>query len=419
MKYLTVSLYHPSVMKGGAQYVAKDLHDAANADPDTDPVMLAAIDGNIFPQYSKVGASITALPDGDGEYLLPGRRFEEFHHVIYDPRRNKAVWHFLEQHRPDVIHVHHSLWIGLEFLQLARKVLPDVKIIFTLHEYVSICYSKGQLFRYHENSICKDTSPDQCVKCFPDRTTDDFILRRRVFRRAFDLVDHFIAPSAYLRQRFVDWGLDGDRISVVANGHTRKRPDNWAAPHSPDVNVFGFFGQFLDAKGIDVLLQAAVLASKDKKIEVKIFGGNKQYATENYVTKIDNILAGAKKNLKITELGAYSRDNVFDLMTTVDWVVMPSVWPETFGLVVSEAWDAKRPVISARAGGLTDRINHGVDGFLFQPGSATQLAALMQDCVGNDTLWQTLSDGVTDEVSMQQVWDAHKDIMRLTGATDH
>jgi glycosyltransferase involved in cell wall biosynthesis len=130
-------------------------------------------------------------------------------------------------------------------------------------------------------------------------------------------------------------------------------------------------------------------------------------------------LAGAKKNLKITELGAYSRDNVFDLMTTVDWVVMPSVWPETFGLVVSEAWDAKRPVISARAGGLTDRINHGVDGFLFQPGSATQLAALMQDCVGNDTLWQTLSDGVTDEVSMQQVWDAHKDIMRLTGATDH
>jgi glycosyltransferase involved in cell wall biosynthesis len=408
MKYLTVSLYHPAVVRGGAQYVAKDLHDAARADPDTDPVMLAAIDGNMFPQYAKVGAAITALPDGQGEYLLPGHRFGDFHHVIYDPRRNKAIRHFLEQHRPDVIHVHHSLWVGLEFLQLARKVLPGVKIIYTLHEYVPICYAKGQLYRYHERAICTNTAPDQCVKCFPDRSADDFILRRRVFRRAFDLVDHFIAPSAYLRDRYVDWGLAPDRISVIANGHTRQRPEGWVAPHSQDVNVFGFFGQFVDAKGIDVLLQAAVTASRDHRIEVKIFGGNKQYATDDHVAKIDGILAGAKKNLKITEAGAYSRDNVFDLMTTVDWVVMPSVWPETFGLVVSEAWDAKRPVIAARAGGLTDRIKDGVDGLSFLPGSATQLAGLMKNCVGNGALWKTLSDGVTDEVSVREVWDAHK-----------
>ena len=63
MKFLTISLYHPRVMKGGAQYVAKDLHDAATADPGVEAVMLAAIDGNRFPQYSKTGASITALPD--------------------------------------------------------------------------------------------------------------------------------------------------------------------------------------------------------------------------------------------------------------------------------------------------------------------------------------------------------------------
>ncbi len=418
MKYLTVSLYHPAVMKGGAQYVAKDLHDVASADPETDAVMLAAIDSNMFPQYAKVGASITALPDGRDEFLLLGRRFGEFHHVIYDPRRNKAVRHFLEQHRPDVIHVHHSLWVGLEFLFLARKVLPDVRIIYTLHEYVPICYSKGQLFRYHEGGICNDTSPDQCVKCFPDRTADDFTLRRRVFRRAFDLVDHFVAPSAYLRQRYIDWGLDADRISVIANGHARKRPDDWVAPVSPDVNVFGFFGQFVDAKGIDVLLQAAVIASKSHKIEVKIFGGNKQYATPDYVTKIDAILADAKKNLKITEVGAYSRDNVFDLMTMVDWVVMPSVWPETFGLVVSEAWDARRPVLASRAGGLSDRIVDGRNGFSFLPGSAIQLADIMNDCIGNAEMWRGMAQTMGDEISMEDAWAAHLGLLRDLGVSD-
>ena len=257
MKYLTVSLYHPRVMKGGAQYVAKDLHDMARADDAVAPVLLAGIDGNMFPQYAKVGSAITALPDSPDEFLLPGQSFDDFHHVIYDPRRNKAIKRFLEDHKPDVIHVHHSLWIGLEFLQLARQVLPDVKIIYTLHEYLPICYLRGQLFRDSEGSICHDAAPDQCTRCFPDRTADDFILRRRGFKRAFELVDHFISPSEYLRQRFITWGLAADRISVIANGHMQQRPAGWTPTHSPGLNVFGFFGQYVDVKGIDVLLRAA------------------------------------------------------------------------------------------------------------------------------------------------------------------
>lgn len=417
MKYLTVSLYHPRVLKGGAQYVAKDLHDAATADADTQPVMLAAIDGNVFSQYAKVGSAITGLPDSENEFLLPGQRFDDFHHVIYDARRNKAVQRFLEDHRPDVIHVHHSLWVGLEFLALARKVLPDVKIIYTLHEYLPICHSKGQLFRYQEGGICHDTSPDQCTKCFPKRTADDFILRRRGFRRAFALVDHFIAPSEYLRQRYIGWGLDASRISVIANGHSRQRPDAWTPPHSTGLNIFGFFGQFVDAKGIDVLLRAAVdvaLGTEDM-VEIRIFGGNKEYASEEYITKIDRILEDAPENLKIVEEGAYSRDNVFDLMSTVDWVVTPSVWPETFGLVVSEAWDARRPVLASRAGGLTERITEGENGFSFQPGSAEQLAAIMRRCMGNTDLWQGMARDMGDEITLDAAWQAHKDLVAGLG----
>lgn len=413
MKYLSVSLYHPRVMKGGAQYVAKDLHDAARADDDVSPVMLAAIDGNMFPQYAKVGSAITGLPDSPDEFLLPGQRFDDFHHVIYDARRNKAIQRFLEDHRPDVIHVHHSLWVGLEFLALARKVLPDVKIIYTLHEYLAICYSRGQLFRYHEGGICQDTSPDQCVRCFPKRTADEFILRRRGFQAAFDLVDHFISPSAYLRQRFVQWGLEESRISVIANGHARQRPDGFTPRHSAGLNVFGFFGQFVDAKGIDVLLRAACdVASEETPVEIRVFGGNKEHASEDYVSRIDAILEQAPEGLVVTEMGAYSRENVFDLMGTVDWVVTPSVWPETFGLVVSEAWDARRPVIASRAGGLSERIREGENGFSFMPGSSQQLAGIMQNCVGNAELWRAMAQSMGDEITLETAWQAHKTLIQ-------
>jgi len=162
-----------------------------------------------------------------------------------------------------------------------------------------------------------------------------------------------------------------------------------------------------------VRLSAAVAAATEsgEEIEIRIFGGNKSYATPDYLAQIEAALAAAPSNLRVIEVGAYSRENVFELMTTVDWVVVPSIWPETFCLVVSEAWDAKRPVLAARAGGLSDRIVDGQNGFSFLPGSAAQLAALIETCTGNTELWAELAGKITDEVSMNDTWTAHRTLM--------
>lgn len=418
MRLLTVALYHPRVMMGGAQQVAKDLHDAATADPGVEATLLAGIDGRMFPGYGKVGAAITALPDSPREYLLCGYSFDDFYHTVYDARRNKALRRFLEDVRPDVIHVHHSLWIGLEFLELARQVLPGVRILYTLHEYLPICLANGHLYRRHEQAICTDTSPDQCVRCFPDRSVDEFVLRRRGFREAFALVDHFIAPSDYLRDRFVAWGIAPDRITTIANGHRSARRAGWVPTHTPATATYGFFGQYVDAKGIDVLLKAAGLAARetDTRIEIKIHGGNKQYATEAYLKRIEGLLETMPETVQVIDGGPYARENVFELMSSVDWMVMPSVWPETFGLVISEAWDARRPVLFARAGGITGRMTEGVDGLGFAPGAAGQLAGLIVQTAGNADLWTRLASGVKDEITVDAAWAAHRACMKAVGA---
>ena len=62
----------------------------------------------------------------------------------------------------------------------------------------------------------------------------------------------------------------------------------------------------------------------------------------------------------------------------MDVVVVPSTWPEVFGLVVTEAFACYKPVIAAFIGGLAERVQHGVDGFNFGARDPADLAAKME-----------------------------------------
>lgn len=56
------------------------------------------------------------------------------------------------------------------------------------------------------------------------------------------------------------------------------------------------------------------------------------------------------------------------------FVVVPSIWYETFGLTVVEAMAHFKSVIGANIGGITEIISDGQDGFLITPGSQVELA---------------------------------------------
>ncbi len=55
-------------------------------------------------------------------------------------------------------------------------------------------------------------------------------------------------------------------------------------------------------------------------------------------------------------------------------VVIPSIWPENFGLVILEAMGAGRPVIGTNVGGISETIVDGVNGYLVKPQSPEQIA---------------------------------------------
>jgi glycosyltransferase involved in cell wall biosynthesis len=56
-------------------------------------------------------------------------------------------------------------------------------------------------------------------------------------------------------------------------------------------------------------------------------------------------------------------------------IVLPSLWFETFGLAAAEAMSHGIPAVGSRMGAIVELIDDGVDGFLFEPGDANDLAA--------------------------------------------
>ena len=94
-------------------------------------------------------------------------------------------------------------------------------------------------------------------------------------------------------------------------------------------------------------------------------------------------------------------------MARVEWSVVPSVWWEIFGLVISEAWMFGRPVICSNAGGMAERVTHEVDGLHFELGDAAALAATIERACTEEGLWERMHAAIPTPPSRATMADGY------------
>jgi glycosyltransferase involved in cell wall biosynthesis len=70
-----------------------------------------------------------------------------------------------------------------------------------------------------------------------------------------------------------------------------------------------------------------------------------------------------------------------DFYRDTDVLVVPSVWAEPFGLVVLEAYSFGILVVGSRVGGIADIVEHGVTGWLFEPGDSAALSSILRELI--------------------------------------
>lgn len=281
--------------------------------------------------------------------------------TLWSSRTTHELAELIRAFRPDVIHVHNTLpMISPSVYWAAARA--GVPVVQTLHNFRLMCLNALFL---REGKVCED-----CMGHLPWRgvaracyrgshAASAVVAGMLAFHRALGTyssrASRYIALNDFCRNKFVEGGLPADRIVV--------KPNFVDAPAPQDLPRRGllYVGRLSVEKGVESLAKAAVLLPDAR---LRVVG--------------DGPLAALLDDVQgIVGLGRLSGEAVLDEMNNTVAVVVPSIWYETFGMVVVEAFARGTPVIASRIGALAELVSEGETGLLFEPGNAQDLADKM------------------------------------------
>lgn len=181
-------------------------------------------------------------------------------------------------------------------------------------------------------------------------------------------LDEGFYPKAQHKVIYNSIDFDCERVRLIVE--KRKQ-----AAKSGENSKYVYLGSLEKHKGVDVLLEAFMLLSKEiEGIELHVAGqGNME----------KNVLESALICPGIVYHGWLSEAEVSELLIDCNALVCPSVWKEPFGRVVLDAYKHGMPAIVANSGGLAETVIHEKTGYVLTPGDPQELYKYMRRLAQN------------------------------------
>jgi glycosyltransferase involved in cell wall biosynthesis len=295
-------------------------------------------------------------------YVDPER---PFHPTVPDPGLVRKLANLIRERQPEVVHAHS--WMLYSLLPF----LPSrcTRLVVTMHEYGFVCAKNSFM---HKGELCDGPGLVKCISCASAqygtvRSTalaTGLTLTRPLHRR----VDRYIAISDSVAQAC---------MPLIHNSRAEVEiippfiPDEYFHPVDTSRPKFlesiGDYIMFAGAlgphKGIDVLLEA--YRKMTPTVRLVLLGLRRHDTPKDFP---DGVVLAED----------VSHDDVMRAWSNCLLAVVPSRWPEPWGMVAIEAMAAGRPVVASAIGGLKTLVQDGRTGVLVPPGDAAALRAGIQ-----------------------------------------
>lgn len=322
----------------------------------------------LFPTV-KNGRTLLCVEGKDVAYELECATMNR--QLLTDPQIESFFEKILFEQGIDVVHFHHLLHLPLSLPLIAQAC--GVAIVWQIHDYYLICDHYNLLNNDQRFCDVVNNGSNYCNTCLStvEGYPHDVKVRRDEFvALVVKAVDAFIASSPssghYLRSFFHE--VDANRINIIelpalGKACSKKKAKDVSFAH---LNV-AIPGVFNEAKGGRCLIEV-MRRCADYEIYFKILGRADPYFEEQIK------LIGSKR---IVVQNGYDQTEIIHLMSDCDVSLHLSIWPETYMLSLTEAWQAGLVPIVTALGAPGERVTDGVDGFIVPPSDSNAAVACL------------------------------------------
>ena len=320
--------------------------------------------------------------------LKPGGYF-----TCTNKRVDRAFKTVIEEFRPDIIHFQHLINLSTNLVNIAYQ--KEIPMVFTTHDYWLLC-PRAHLIDNNLNVCMTTNNKSKCIKCLWStriygfkginisqpksyielpknviRTLLNFQtllhtilyvsrIRPKAIREIIEKVGIFVTPSHRLYDKLVEFGVSRDKIDYLDFGTTSTVSKTIQKKPSQQLR-FAFIGPLVAHKGIQILIDAF---NNIKKAHLDIYGP--LWKNKRGYTKLI-------KNECIKLKGEFTHEDVLEVFSNIDILIVPSVCMENSPLTIREAFATKTPVIASNIGGLPEMVEDGKSGLLFHVGDTKDL----------------------------------------------
>ncbi|MEM1450321.1 MAG: glycosyltransferase [Planctomycetota bacterium] len=336
----------------------------------------------------------------------------------------------LNDFEPDLVHFQHLIHASIGLVEIARS--RGMATVVTCHDYWALC-PRVQMIR-PGGEICPSNMGSGCFLCIKEKGLDQVELANRLDgalgagkvlsalaetvkglglnaggagRRAFDFAalrerervvpeayaaaDLRISPSRFLRDMYLASGAFEPHTFLFSdNGMRTDHVEALEKTVDPDGKVrFGFVGSLVWYKGGETLvraMRALVDRGLGDRVHLHVYGGFDPGSDPHHAE-----LAELADGAPVTFHGRFDNGRLSEVYADIDALVVPSLWYENSPITIHEAYLTGTPVLASDRGGMAEFVRDGVDGLLFELGSAEDLATKMARVVEEDGLLARLT----------------------------
>jgi glycosyltransferase involved in cell wall biosynthesis len=283
--------------------------------------------------------------------------------LIYSDAARRGLREVIARFRPDIVHAH-NIYGRLSLSVLDEIKVAGVPVVMTLHDLKLLCPS---YLMFDKGKVCERCRGKRyyhavLTRCHKGSYVASFVYAleswiNHTFGK-YASVSLFIAPSRFLRDKCIAYGMNSERMSYIPNFI-----DDLPMPQSGAGDYLLYMGRLSHEKGVATLIRACSRLSGLVALKVVGEGPGRE------MLEREALAAG----LQISFTGYLNGPALEDALNRARGIVLPSECYENAPLSLLEAFAHHKPVIGARIGGIPEMIDDGVNGFLFEPGNVTDL----------------------------------------------